>query len=136
MTKSKLSRLAMAILAAGALSGPISPALAYEMSATLALQNVAAFVQQDDTASAVALIEQIRGLGITAISIGGTTTTLDELIALILAGEGNPAAVAQLVALVNDALASGSVFLSGDLVVASVETDDFDTPLFPTGSVG
>jgi hypothetical protein len=138
MTKGKLRRLAMAIVAASALSGLTSPALAFEMDATMALQNVALMVQDNNAAGAAALIEQLRGLGITGISVGGEEMTLEDLLALIVAAEGDPTVIAQLVALVNEAVAEGSVFLAGDLVIASVETEDFatDIGLFPTGSVG
>lgn len=140
MKKHKVKRLAMALIAATAMSGIVSPISAYEMDATMLLQNVAVMVQEEDAAGAAALVRQLSELGITGISVDGDTISIEDLLALIAAAQGNPAALAELVAMVNAAVASGSVFVAGDIIVATIDTDDFAAnqtgSVFPGGSTG
>jgi hypothetical protein len=136
MGKSKLSKLALAVAAAGYLSGPVTAALAYEMNAATVVHTIATDALSNRLEAAAAMIDRLRQLGITEIRLGDRVITLAEL-ELLVGANGGPVSIETLELLV--ALAesgASSAFVAGTTVVASIDSDTIRTDVFPTGSLG
>ena len=135
MGKSKISKLALAIAAAGFLSGAL-PAQAYEMDAATVVQTIVGHAMSERTELALEMIDRLRALGITEIVIDGETISLARLEAAVVDPDGFGSALIlnQLLAL--SAGATASSFVAGTIVVASVDSEAVLVDAFPVGSVG
>ena len=132
--KNNFRKIAMAITAAGFLSGAVTPVLSYEMSAAAVMQQTASYVEDGQAENAIALLERLQALGITRIEFDGQSILVGDLVALLRLD--TPAArveLLRLVALVAEAEIIS--FFADQQVVASVDSELlFDA--FPTGSAG
>lgn len=136
MGKSKLRKLALAVAAAGFLSGAVTAARAYEMDAAAVVGTIATDALSHREEAAAAMIDRLRQLGITEIHIGTRVITLAEL-ELLVGVTGGAVAIAdleELVALAESGVASE--FVAGTVVVATIDSDVIRTDVFPTGSLG
>ena len=124
MGKSKISKLALAIAAAGFLSGAL-PAQAYEMDAATVVQTIVGHAMSERTELALEMID-----------IDGETISLARLEAAVIDPDGFGSALIlnQLLAL--SAGATASSFVAGTIVVASVDSEAVLVDAFPVGSVG
>jgi hypothetical protein len=135
MGKSKISKLALAIAAAGFLSGAL-PAQAYEMDAATVVQTIVTYATSERTELAIEMLERLRALGITQIVIDGEVITLAEIYAAVNDPDGLNSVLVLDRLLTLSTSATASSFVAGTIVVASVDSETVLVDVFPVGSVG
>src|SRR5687768_16342809 len=119
MKKKNNWKIAMAIAAAGFLGGAVTPVLSYELSAASVMQQTAAYVEDGQVGSAIALLERLQGLGITRIEFDGQAALVEDLVSLLrLNTSASRAELLRLVGLI--ASADKISFFANRRLVASV----------------
>lgn len=132
--KNNFRKIAMAIAAAGLLSGAVTPVLSYDLTAAAVMQQTASYVENGQAQNAVALLERLQALGVTHIEFDRQAVLVADLVVLLeLNTQTSRAEFFRLVALIAEA--DSIAFFANQRVVASVDSELlFDA--FPTGSAG
>lgn len=134
MKRKSFKKLGIAVAAFAFLALSADTAMSYDVRPVSFLKTIQTYVTDGDTLSALAMLQKLRDIGVVAIRLDGRIITLDELESMI-SSAGSQGAVDELVALINEAVASAEqVFMFPDQVVLSVASEDIQ--VFPTSSTG
>lgn len=135
MPSNKLKKLAAALATAAVLSTGAPSAQVLEVDSGAAMQQIASFAMEGDITAALAIVADLRALGVVQLIIDGRVVTLDELEVLLAGGltDAELLVFAELLELAIDAEETDFV-VAGTTTLADDDEGDDDT--FPIGSEG
>ena len=134
MNRTTLTKLAIAMAAAGFLAGSATPALSYEVSPEAVMEMAGSFVESGEAENAIALLGRLQALGVTRIGFDGQAVEVADLVELMRSNTpGARTEFFRIVALVS--AATNVSFWAGTRIIASVDSEDL-LDFFPTSSAG